>query len=282
MSEERHVTILNLGGGVGSAPIVGMQLDGEVHYDVAIFSDTQDEPEWVYRQIEWLERQVQQRRGAPIVRVSGGDLMGQLRQGLNADGGRFVSIPAFTKMPDGSVAMTRRQCTREYKIAPVEKYIRREMLGLQKGQRVPKGTVITQLFGFSADEAGRAANMRKHERSNWRFAFPLLEEESLMTKPDCRAYMRDWCKDFDWSWSSCKSCPYHSDIQWRELKERSPEDFEKACQTDDALRVEGVVVNRGMEAPMFLHRSCKPLREVQFDSGQPELFNIICDGGCLT
>jgi len=273
-----NLRILNLGGGVGSAPIVGMQLDSEVKYDAAIFADTQDEPAWVYQQILWLEKQVADRGGAPIIRVTGGDLMGQLRQGKNRDGGRFISIPAFTKLDDGSVSMIRRQCTREYKIEPVTNYIRREMLGLAKGQKTPKDVVVTQLFGFSVDEAGRAARMRGHERKQWKFGFPLLDEG--MRKGECRTYMKKWCTEFEWRWSSCRSCPFHSDIQWREIKENSPDDFEAACRTDDELRVNGNVRNRNMDAQMFLHRSCKPLREVDFSRGQSELFDIICDGGC--
>ena len=276
-----NLRILNLGAGFGSAPLVGMQLDGELDYDYAIFSDTCDEPQWVYSQVEWLEKQVSERGGAPIIRVSAGDLMQNLRDGKNADGGRFVSIPAFTKLDDGSVAMTRRQCTREYKIEPVVQYVRRELLGLAKGQRVPKGVTVTQLFGFSLDEAGRAANMRKQESSFWKFGFPLLHDDLLMRKSECRCYMGNWCKEFPWNWSSCRSCPFHSDPQWKELRELQPNDFEASCQNDDALREPGNCVNRNMDNPMYLHRSCIPLREVDFDS-QGELFNTICDAGCMT
>lgn len=72
-------------------------------------------------------------------------------------------------MDNGEVVMTRRQCTSEYKIKPVDQYIRRTILGLKPKQRIPKGTVVTQLFGFSVDEAGRGANMRKYENSRWKF-----------------------------------------------------------------------------------------------------------------
>lgn len=281
--EPKKIRILNLGAGVGSAPLVGMQLDGELDYDVAIFSDTQDEPSWVYRQVEWLEKQVAERGGNPIVRVTAGDLMANLRRGKNNDGGRFVSIPAFTKLDSGEVAMTRRQCTREYKIEPIEHYTRYTLLGLSKGQRIPTGTEIVQLFGFSTDEAHRAARMRKQQSSVWKFEFPMLHEDILMTKGHCRKYMAAWCTEFEWLWSSCRSCPYHSDIQWRELQQNSPPDFEAACVNDDALRDPGNVVNRNMDNPMYIHRSCKPLREVDFTKGgQQELFQLVCDGGCLT
>jgi hypothetical protein len=83
----KSIRILNLGGGVGSAPLVGMQIDGELQYDLAIFSDTHDEPAWVYKQIDWLEKMALAGSGAPIVRVSGGDLMAQLRIGVTCKNG---------------------------------------------------------------------------------------------------------------------------------------------------------------------------------------------------
>lgn len=218
----REIRILNLGAGHGSAPLVGMQLEGDLDYDVAIFSDTHDEPAWVYRQLAWLEKQVADRGGSPIIRVSAGDLMANLRSGLNADGGRFVSIPAFARLDNGEVVMTRRQCTREYKINPVTQYIRRTILGLEKGQRMPKNVKVVQLFGFSLDEPGRAASLRKQETKQWRFEFPLFNEAVAMRKGECRRYMTDWCREFSWHWSSCRACPFHSNIQWRELIENSP------------------------------------------------------------
>lgn len=278
--KKKSIRILNLGAGHGSAPLVGMHLDGDLDYDVAIFSDTHDEPAWVYRQMEWLEAENEKRGGSPIVRVTAGDLMANLRNGVNNDGGRCVSIPAFTKLDSGDVSMVRRQCTSEYKITPAVQYIRKELLGLNKGQRKPKDVTVTQMFGFSVDEASRAARMRKQETHNWRFEFPLIEPDTLMTKNECRAYMAEWCTDFQWMWSSCRSCPFHSDLQWRELKEQSPEDFEAACVNDEALRIDGNVVNRNMDNPMYIHRSCKPLREVDFTKGQKEMFDLICDGGC--
>lgn len=270
-----EVRVLNLGAGAGSAPIVYMALMGEVAYDCAIFADTQDEPAWVYRQLAWLERQ----GGPPIHRVSGGDLMKNLRVGKNNNGGRFVSIPAFTRLDNGEVAMTRRQCTREYKIEPVEQFIRRELLGLKPRQRIPSNVTVTQLFGFSVDEAGLAARMRKQEGSRWKFEFPLIE--AGMRKGECYRIMDQWCKEFPWMWSSCRSCPFHSDRQWRQLRELSPDDFENACRNDESLREHGNVVNRNMDSPMYIHRSCVPLRDVDFDS-QGELFDLICDGGCHT
>ena len=38
-----------------------------------------------------------------------------------------------------------------------------------------------------------------------------------------------------------------------------PEDWELAVKVDEALRVKGNILNRNMDAEMFVHRSCQPL-----------------------
>ena len=50
--------------------------------------------------------------------------------------------------------MGRRQCTREYKIEPIEKEIRR-LLDVKKGNRVPKSVIVEQWIGISTDEIQR-------------------------------------------------------------------------------------------------------------------------------
>lgn len=45
------------------------------------------------------------------------------------------------------------------------------------------------------------------------------------------------------------------------IKQDEPEVWEEACQVDETLRLPGVVLNRQMDELLFLHRSCKPLRE---------------------
>lgn len=50
------------------------------------------------------------------------------------------------------------------------------------------------------------------------------------------------------------------------------------------LRKEGTVCNRGMDKPMFLHRSCVPLRMVDFGNLPPQQLDGFtlydCSGAC--
>src|SRR5690349_16535280 len=125
-----------------------MSLDGEFDQaiDYAVFADTQEEPESVYAHLEWLRSL----GGPPILIDTAGKLGDDLIHGMNSSGGRFASIPAFTSATPGkSGGMLRRQCTAEYKIGVCEKIIRRQVVGLEYRQRMPKGVEVVQYFGLS-------------------------------------------------------------------------------------------------------------------------------------
>jgi hypothetical protein len=107
--------ILNLGAGVQSTALYLMFVNDEMDdaLDCAVFADTQEEPEPVYRHLEWLRSL----GGPPILIDTAGKLGDDLINGKNSTGQRFASIPAFTSATPGQTGgMLRRQCTSEYKI----------------------------------------------------------------------------------------------------------------------------------------------------------------------
>jgi hypothetical protein len=63
--------------------------------------------------------------------------------------------------------------------------------------------------------------------------------------------------------SACVYCPMHTDEEWLRVQ-AVPEDWALAVSVDQSLRVKGNVVNRNMDAEMFLHRSCQPLVQINF------------------
>ncbi len=60
--------------------------------------------------------------------------------------------------------MLRRQCTAEYKIDVCEKIIRRQVVGLEPRQRMPKDIRIVQYFGLSFDEPRRGQQGQEQVR----------------------------------------------------------------------------------------------------------------------
>ena len=148
--------VLSLGAGVQSSALLLMSAKGLLpKLDVAIFADVGWEPPDVYNQLEFL-RDEGAKAGIPVVTVSVGNLKEDYLKAVK-EGERVASIPLFTKAKDGSDKRGKlwRQCTFEYKIKPVHKYIREEVLGLRPRQHAPKTCVVDQWMGISYDEISR-------------------------------------------------------------------------------------------------------------------------------
>ena len=261
-----RLRVISLGAGVQSTTMALMAAHGELDRpDCAIFADTGWEPRAVYEHLERLERALP----FPVHRVSAGNIRDHIIAKTNATGGRFATVPWFTS----NGGMGRRQCTREFKIDPLARK-QRELLGYVKRQHIPVNSVEVWI-GISLDEAIRM----KPARNAWQVnRWPLIERQ--MNRRDCVS----WLSERGWTApkSACVGCPYHSDDQWRALRDGDPEGWTDAVEVDASLRVHGLV--RGKRHLDFMHRSLKPLSEVDLsvpsDWGQGDLFGNECEGMC--
>lgn len=274
------IRLLSLGAGVQSSTVLLMSCRGELpKIDCAIFADTGWEPTAVYDHLAWLEIEAE-RHGIPVFRVSKGSsiradaLVSRIR-GKKTEHGRWLSMPFRTVQPDGSQGMIRRQCTSEYKIQPIEKFIRRQLLGLRPKQHAPKLLAIEQWFGISRDEAKRA----RLSTSLWvDFHYPLILDKRF-TRQDCINWLQKHYPERTVPRSACIGCPYRSNDEWRHLRDNSPEEWQDAIAFDEAMRDAG-----GMRGKIYLHRDCVPLAEADLstaeDHGQENLFREECAGMC--
>ena len=270
------ITVLSLGAGVQSSTLALMAAHGEVGPmpSCAIFADTGWEPKAVYAWLDWLEAQLPY----PVHRVAKGNIreeqiIARVRGLKGEDGSRWASLPYFTKNPDGSVGLIRRQCTSEYKIQPIEKFIRKEILGLEPRQRAPKELTIEQWYGISLDEIQRCkAEFVEPWRRN---RYPLIEKR--MTRGHCLEWMAKNSYPAP-PRSSCLGCPFHSEEEWQRIKDGPQDEWVSVVEFDKAIRKAG-----GMQGDTFIHRSCKPIGEVQFAtvaaSGQYSMLDE-CEGMC--
>lgn len=276
MSEKEELHILSMGCGVQSTTLFLQDADGlsETKFSAAIFADVGDEPERIYAHLNWLKTV---ENGAPLLIRKRGCLGDDL---LNTDLERVSSIPAFTYNEAADrVGMIGRQCTSDYKINVVEKTIRRELLNLKPRQRVPKNVKVWQYVGFSLDEAGRAARARgRFNLRGWQdVKFPLIEDK--MTRQDCINYLEKRVPHHV-PRSACVYCPYKSNREWLRLKNAGGTDWNRAVEIDKGLRTQGTPLQKRLNHPAYLHRSCKPLDECHFDEDQLSLFDLECEGGC--
>jgi len=260
------IHVLSLGAGIQSSTLALMFARGEVvpMPDCAIFADTGAEPEGVYTWLDWLETQLPY----PVHRVMKGDGLRQSLLDTVRTGSRIANPPLFA----GATGQLRRQCTREFKVEPITKKLR-ELVGLAHGERAGDEIRVTQYLGISYDESIRM----KPSHNKWiDHKWPLVDMG--MRRLDCLKWMekRGYPKP---SRSACTFCPYHSDEEWRSLKER-PADWASAVEIDEIIR-DGI---RGMTEKLYLHRSLKPLAEIDFaspeDRGQQTMFNEECEGMC--
>jgi hypothetical protein len=262
------IHVLSLGAGVQSSTMALMAARGEITPmpDCAIFADTRWEPDGVYQWLDWLETQLP----FPVYRVSAGSVREAVIAKTNTTGGRFASVPYFT----AGGGMGRRQCTREYKIDPIRQKVR-ELIGLGKGERGPSHVAVSQWIGISTDEIQRMKMSQDRYIEN---RFPLIE--ARVSRTDCLAWMKRHGYP-EPSKSSCIGCPYHSDAQWREIRDTDPAAWADAVEVDRLMRLNGPV--RGMQQAEFMHRSCVPLDQVDLrtaeQAGQISFLDE-CEGMC--
>ncbi len=258
-----YLKIISYGAGVQSTALLVLSALGQrgvPKADYAVFADTGDEPQYIYDYLE-VVTQWAKPHGLEVVTCSAGKLSEDL---LETDR-TFVAIPAWRPMGDGKEMPMRRQCTREYKITPIEKKIR-ELMGYKPRQRIKENVQV--MLGISCDEASRV----KPSRTGWiENSWPLI---------DARLY-RSHCVDIVKEAglpapqkSSCHYCPYHSNSYFLWLKNNHPEDWQKAVDFDEAIRV------KHPDDPMYVHRSLKPLGEVDLNDYQLSLFDEECEGYC--
>ena len=284
---EPALRILNLGAGVQSSTLALMIKHGEVENPPshAIFADTGWEPPSVYQWLSWLEGAglpfpVHRVRAMPPRSIHSNlklDIEASVAARALTTTSRFAGMPLFTESNGRTHfghGQLKRQCTADYKIEPIEKFIRSRLL---KVKRVGKGVMVEQLFGISADEIFRV----KESPVPWlRRRWPLVFERR-MTRQDCLRWMESHGYPRP-PRSACIGCPYHSNAEWKQMRDERPADWQQAVEFDEAIR-NGV---RGTREKCFLHSSLRPLAEADLrseeDRGQLSLFTAECEGHCAT
>ena len=301
------LNIISLGAGVQSSTMALMAAVGEIEPmpDASVFSDTEAEAASLYRWLEWLERQLP----FPSHRVGAGSLttVSLTLRAHQSKPGQFWSkslIPAFVKNPNGSKGIMGRACTADHKIAPLiakskemvgddlKPWKKRHadayktLLAARKAktpcppwawQEMQDDALVVQWIGISLDEAHRM----KQSRDPWiRHRWPLIEMR--MRRHDCLLWMESHGYPTP-PRSACVYCPFHSDAEWRRMREEEPDEFRRAVEFErDLQTVKAQTDNLG--GVPYLHSSLTPLDQVDFRDdfarGQGSLFGNECEGLC--
>ena len=235
--------------------------------DAAIFADTQGEPKSVY---DWLDYLITLLPYKVHVITYGNLMESELRVRRSSKSGKLYrrsGIPGFVR----GHGMLRRQCTADYKVRPIIRYLRK--LG-----EVPRGCKevrLVQWIGISRDEAHRMKDAPHPWIEN---RWPLVDMN--MTRADCLTWMKERGYP-EPPRSACTFCPFHSDKEWVRLKREEPEEFQGAVELERKIH-EAAKEDEVAWDLCYLHRKRIPLDQVVFkeEEKQPDLWGNECEGMC--
>jgi hypothetical protein len=183
-------------------------IDEIVHVDL-LDAESPATREYVARFREWLQREY--RRDITVIER---DLYGDM-----------LARPGFTPVPwhgRREKFMLKRQCTREYKVQPLQRYLY---------DRYP-GERIGLMLGISVDEYHR---MRDSSAARIEHVYPLVDRR--LTRRQCREIVERAGLAVPWK-SSCWFCPYRSSVSQWALVRRYPDLVGMAWELEDRINTE--------------------------------------------
>lgn len=251
---------LSLGAGVQSSVMLMLSIRGEIDRpDHVLFADTGWESAATMAHVDWCERQCD-KSGIPFHRCSNGNIRDDAIVARTADSGeyagRWAAMPLFVDTGT-AIGRIKRQCTSEYKITPLRRK-QRELLGYQKGQRIPAGACCI-MIGISTDEARRATPATDRWVDN---LFPLIDPLRF-SRADCQRWWDEHYGFISIGKSACLGCPNRSDREWALMKAERPEEWADVVDLDAKIRH-----GDGMRGESFLHRLCRPIDQIDFNQAQ--------------
>lgn len=270
VNKKKTLRYLSLGAGVQSTALLVMANDGLIgDIEFALFADTGDEPKYVHEYIEILKSWSK----IPIhtCQTSKEGLSHDIINKFNHN--KIPKIPVyFNNNTDGKKTIAQRQCTYDYKIKPLERFVK-EYLGIKKGMKAKGVLKVDCIIGISTDEIQRMKDSLNGWTTN---IYPLIEkgintnscldivEKAGLPKP---------------SKSACFHCPYHSHEYWVFLKKNHCSEFDRAVEFEKKMW-------KAYQRDFYLTKYLKPIGEIDFSEyvglfdNDVDGFNNECDGIC--
>jgi len=170
-------------------------------------------------------------------------------------------IPAYTN----GTGRIRRQCTGDWKIDPIRRYL----------QSVRNGAPVELWLGISTDEWQRAKDAPVKYITH---RYPLLELG--MSRADCLSWLAAHSLPSPGK-SSCVFCPFQTRKSWQEMKRRGGDDWQRAVEADAQIR------NVRPPDALYVHPACAPLPDAvtipeDYGMSQGSMFDLDdaeCDSG---
>lgn len=251
-------TYLSLGAGVDTTAILLMP-DVMEQVDFVLFADTGSENPETYEYLEEYIKPYLQKIGISLLivhgeeRVNGAPVTNMEQAYL---GWKMIPIRQL------------RHCTDKWKIKPMHKFL----------TETYPDEELRVIIGFAYDEIQRVNTKRWKDQKVW---YPLIEKK--MTRDECVKYITEQGFPVPPK-SGCFYCPFQRLDQWKNLRFKHPELWERAVQLE----------KNGSRYPEFtlsnFRKSGKPLTLEDFDKQlgrslyQYEIdpSDEECSGACMT
>lgn len=258
-------TALSFSGGLGSSGVLQLIIDGVIPRPqnfIVCNADPGGESSETYKTLARYKA-VCASLGIPFLEAKRNLFKGLL--GLKASSATRFDLPPFwTKnRTTGKKGRLLQRCTKEFKIAPMDRLIRdwlEQNLGIPRySKRIGTGT-LHKLIGFSSDEWHRIKEAKQHYVE---FRYPLIDLK--MTKADLKLYFIKRGLPVP-ARSVCQFC-YANDVDYfKEMHADRPDNWAEAVAVDEAIRDLRQV---GVEDECFVSSTLIPLRvmaEMNFEN----------------
>ena len=252
------MNIISYGGGVQSTALIVLAAQGRIAATHAVFANTGDDSEHpaTLEYVRNVAAPWAAEHGVEVVEVSRKQT---LLENVTGDG-RSVNIPIY--MEGG--APGNRNCTAEWKIKVIERWLR------QQGATV--STPATVHIGISMDEIHRLNNRRPSKLQEP--TYPLIDLR--LHRQDCMNIIAAAGLPVPPK-SSCWFCPFKRKAQWQEMRRDEPELFARAIALEERINVKRAGLGKDN---VYLSTWLKPLSEVA--EAQQDLWSVMddsCDSG---
>lgn len=254
--------ILSCGAGMQSTALALMSCENKVKgniyshvpiYDAVVFCDLGFEPPWVKKQVDFI-KEACNNADIPFYIIES-NLYADY---MNDFGKSHVSaIPFWSVDENGKKAKMMRQCTVDYKITLIEKFLRYNLLGYRKYQRLkPEDFQAHEMhIGFSYEER-RRINPKELSKLFIK-QYPLVDMK--WERSDSYKYILEaW--GLDTKASACCFCPFHKNYFFEFLRVNYKSEYEKLVKFDKLIGE--MQPHTAIKSKIFISRSRKRIDDL--------------------
>ena len=210
------------------------------------------EPKWVYQQVDFIKNACEN-AGIPFYILDTHLYQDYLD---NFGKHRVVSIPFWSVDENGKKGKMMRNCTLDYKINEIIKFVKYKLLGYAKYQRVKNEDLKAHEMhlGFSLEEKHRC---KENNHKMFVNKFPLVEME--LTRADNYKYILEkW--GLDTKASACCFCPFHTNYFFEYMKDNHKEQYQSIIEFDEMLEREQP--NTKIRSKLYISKSRKRIKDL--------------------